>query len=65
MVKTASGWTITDHGSNSVSTFDSTGRLVSIKDRNAGTTTFTYTSGKLTRVASTRGGAGARTANLT
>ncbi|ANZ43512.1 hypothetical protein BBK82_43230 [Lentzea guizhouensis] len=65
MVKTASGWTITDHDSNSVSTFDSAGRLVSITDRNAQTSRFTYTSGKLTQVVSTRGGAGARTANLT
>ncbi|GHH43727.1 type IV secretion protein Rhs [Lentzea cavernae] len=65
MVKTASGWTITDHDSNSVSTFDSAGRLVSIKDRNAQSSTFTYTSGKLSQVVSTRGGAGARTANLT
>lgn len=65
MVKTASGWTITDHGSNSVSTFTSAGQLASIKDRNAQTSTFTYTSGKLSQVTSTRGGAGARTANLT
>ncbi|MDT8910042.1 RHS repeat-associated core domain-containing protein [Amycolatopsis sp. PS_44_ISF1] len=65
MVKTASGWTITDHDTNAVSTFDSTGRLVSIKDRNTQASTFTYTSGKLTQVTSTRGGAGARTANLT
>ncbi|MGZ3145983.1 RHS repeat-associated core domain-containing protein [Lentzea chajnantorensis] len=65
MVKTASGWTITDHDSNSVSAFDSTGRLVSIRDRNAQTSTFTYTSGKLTQIVSTRGGTGARTANLT
>jgi RHS repeat-associated protein len=65
MVKTASGWTITDHDTNSVSTFNSTGQLLSIKDRNTQTSTFTYTSGKLTQVTSTRGGAGARTANLT
>ncbi|WP_410626763.1 RHS repeat-associated core domain-containing protein [Amycolatopsis sp. cmx-8-4] len=65
MVKTASGWTITDHDTNSVSTFDSTGQLVSIKDRNAQTSAFTYASGKLSQVTSTRGGAGARTANLT
>jgi RHS repeat-associated protein len=65
MVKTASGWTITDHDSNSVSTFNSTGQLVSIKDRNNQTSMFTYTAGKLTQVTSTRGGAGARTANLT
>ncbi|SEF20674.1 RHS repeat-associated core domain-containing protein [Amycolatopsis pretoriensis] len=64
MVKTTSGWTITDHDTNSVSAFDSTGQLVSIKDRNAQTTTFAYTSGKLSQVTSTRGGAGARTANL-
>ncbi|WP_442792289.1 DUF6531 domain-containing protein [Amycolatopsis sp. NBC_01307] len=65
MVKTASGWTITDHDTNAVSTFDSTGQLVSIKDRNAQTSAFTYASGKLFQVTSTRGGAGARTANLT
>ncbi len=65
MVKTASGWTITDHDTNSISTFNSTGQLVSIKDRNAQTSAFTYISGKLSQVTSTRGGAGARTANLT
>jgi RHS repeat-associated protein len=65
MVKTASGWTVTDHGSNAVSTFDSAGRLTKITDRNSQATTFTYTSGQLTKVVSTRGGAGAKTATLT
>ncbi|WP_281506274.1 RHS repeat-associated core domain-containing protein [Amycolatopsis sp. FBCC-B4732] len=65
MVKTASGWTITDHDTNSVSTFNATGQLVSVKDRNTQATTFTYTSGKLSQVSSTRGGTGARTATLT
>jgi RHS repeat-associated protein len=65
MVKTSTGWTITDHASNQVSTFNSTGQLVSIKDRNGQTATFTYTSGQLSQVVSTRGGAGAKTANFT
>jgi YD repeat-containing protein len=65
MVKTSSGWTVTDHDSNEVSTFDSSGQLVSIKDRNGQAATFTYTSGKLSQVVSTRGGAGAKTANFT
>ncbi|ADB30387.1 YD repeat protein [Kribbella flavida DSM 17836] len=65
MVKTTSGWTITDHASNEVSTFNSSGQLVSIKDRNGQTATFTYTTGKLSQVVSTRGGTGAKTADLT
>ncbi len=65
MVKTSSGWTVTDHSTNEVSTFNSSGQLVSIKDRNGQTATFTYASGKLSQVVSTRGGAGAKTANFT
>ncbi|WP_184796946.1 RHS repeat-associated core domain-containing protein [Kribbella italica] len=65
MVKTSTGWTISDHSSNTVSTFNSTGQLVSIKDRNGQSATFTYTAGKLSQVVSTRGGAGAKTANFT
>jgi RHS repeat-associated protein len=65
MVKTASGWTITDHSSNTVSTFNTSGTLLSIKDRNGQISTFTYTSNKLSQVVSTRGGAGAKTANFT
>ncbi|MET7283734.1 RHS repeat-associated core domain-containing protein [Kribbella sp. NPDC005582] len=65
MVKTSSGWTITDHSSNTVSTFNSSGTLLSVKDRNGQTATFSYTSGKLSQVVSTRGGAGAKTANFT
>ncbi|WP_198675884.1 RHS repeat-associated core domain-containing protein [Kribbella monticola] len=65
MVKTASGWTVTDHASNAVSTFDSAGRLTKITDRNSQATTFTYASGQLTTIVSTRGGSGAKTATLT
>ncbi|MFF1819479.1 RHS repeat-associated core domain-containing protein [Kribbella sp. NPDC058245] len=65
MVKTSSGWTVTDHTSNEVSTFNTAGTLLSVKDRNDQTTSFTYTSGKLSQVVSTRGAAGAKTANFT
>ncbi|GAA0584386.1 RHS repeat protein [Kribbella sandramycini] len=65
MVKTSSGWTVTDHSSNEVSTFNTAGTLLSVKDRNGQTATFTYSSGKLSQVVSTRGAAGAKTANFT
>lgn len=66
MVKTSTGWKVTDHASNAVTTFGSTGRLDRITDRNGQATTFAYDSaGLLTQITSTRGGAGARTANLT
>jgi YD repeat-containing protein len=65
MMKTTSGWTVTDHVSNEVSTYDAVGKLTAITDRNSRTATFTYTAGQLSQVVSTRGAAGANTANFT
>jgi RHS repeat-associated protein len=59
------GWTLTDHATSAVSTFDTAGTLTKITDRNGNATTFSYTAGTLSAIASTRGGPGSRTANVT
>jgi RHS repeat-associated protein len=69
LLKTGStGWTITDHSSNAVATFNSTGRLTQVADRNGQVTTLTYaTTGglHLAKITSTRGGTNPRKANFT
>lgn len=68
LVKTSSGWTITDHASNTKSVFNSAGRLTSMKDRNEQETKFEYnTTGdkNLKKITSTRGGSGARAVSVT
>lgn len=61
LVKTgATGWTLTDHGSGSVSTFSSAGVLTSVTDRNGQVTALTYASGRLATLTSTRGGTSSR-----
>lgn len=57
LVKTGStGWTLTDHVSRTVLTFNSGGRLIKSADRNGNLTTFTYTgSGLPGSVVSSRG----------
>ena len=66
LVKTGStGWTLTDHDSGSVATFNASGRLDSVRDRNNQTTTLTYTGGKLTTLTSTRGGTNSKKVTLT
>lgn len=62
LTKTASGWELTDHATNAVSLFNTAGRLTAIEDRNGQATTFGYSGGHVTTVASTRGGSGARSA---
>ncbi|MHA7175168.1 RHS repeat domain-containing protein [Arthrobacter sp. Sr24] len=65
LVKTgATGWTLTSRTSATVLTFNTDGQATQIKDRNSNATALIWASGKLTKVVSTRGVAGARTANL-
>ncbi|MHA7175802.1 hypothetical protein ACX80D_04040 [Arthrobacter sp. Sr24] len=65
LVKTGTpGWTLTSRTSASVLTFNTDGQATQIKDRNSNATALIWSSGKLTKVVSTRGVAGARTANL-
>ena len=66
LVKTGTtGWTLTDHGSRAVSTFDAAGVLTTVTDRNAQPTTLSYAGGKITSITSTRGGTSSRTATMT
>jgi len=66
LVKTSSGWTYTEHVSQTVRTFTMTGRLSTVKDRAGNTTTFTYTStGLPASVVASRGASSARTLTVT
>lgn len=47
LVKTSTGWTLTDHASRTLLTFTSGGRLISSADRNSNVTTFNYTTAGL------------------
>jgi len=62
------GWTLSEHSSGRVLTFNAAGRLTKVADRNANPTTFAYTSGGLlSSVTSSRGGTlpGPRLATVT
>lgn len=60
LVKTASGWTLTDHDSGSVTAFTTAGVLSSVTDRNGQATTLTYAYGAVAAVTSSRAGVKAR-----
>ncbi|WP_158603876.1 RHS repeat domain-containing protein [Cryobacterium tepidiphilum] len=64
LIKTASGYTLSFHGSGQVVSFDASGNAVSVADRNGNTTTISYTSGQPTSITSTAGPTAARTAAL-
>jgi RHS repeat-associated protein len=65
LAKTSSGYTLTQHGSGEVTTFDSSGLPQTVKDRNGNTTTYTYSSGQLSKITSSAGASPANTATLT
>ncbi|MBD8057526.1 RHS repeat-associated core domain-containing protein [Cellulomonas sp. JH27-2] len=55
------GWTLTDHSSQQKLTFDSSGKLKKIEDRNGNTNTLSYdpySTDHLTKISATRGGSG-------
>jgi RHS repeat-associated protein len=65
LVKNGDGtYTLTSRTSASVATFNADGRVKSLADRNANTTTFLPATGKITEVTATRGVTGAREATL-
>lgn len=66
LVKTGStGWTLTDHTSQTKLTFNAGGRLTKSQDRNANATTFNYDPyGYPSSIVSSRGGTAAETLNL-
>jgi hypothetical protein len=65
LVKNGDGtYTLTSRTSASVATFNADGRVKSLADRNANTTTFIPATGKITEVTATRGELGARKATL-
>lgn len=64
LVKTTSGWTLTDLTSRQVTTFDTNGNPTAVADRNGNSTAINYTSGQPTSVVSTAGPTAARTATL-
>jgi RHS repeat-associated protein len=65
LVKTGTtGWTLTEHNSGAVSTFNASGVLTKVTDRNGQNTALTYTSGQVSKIQSTQGGTGASTANV-
>lgn len=56
LVKTGTtGWTLTDHDSQTKFTFNSSGRMTKAQDRNGNVTTFNYSSGLPSSVVSSRG----------
>ncbi len=56
LVKTGTtGWTLTDHQSQTKLTFNSAGRQTKAQDRNGNATTFNYTSGLPSSIVSSRG----------
>lgn len=58
LLKTSTGWTLTDHASQTVLTFNSGGRLTQSEDRNHNATSFNYTgSGLPASIVSSRGAA--------
>ena len=59
------GWTLSEHASARVLTFNGAGRLTKVTDRNTNRTTFAYTADLLSSVTSTRGAAAARVATVT
>src|SRR5258708_4152907 len=53
LVKTSSGWNLTDHNSGQVTAFSSSGKPSTIKDRNGNVTTVSYdSSGQQTKITS-------------
>jgi len=66
LVKTGTtGWTLTDHQSQTKLTFDANGRQNKAQDRNGNTTTFNYTSGLPSSIVSSRGGTSTATLTIT
>jgi RHS repeat-associated protein len=65
LVKTGTtGWTLTDHDSQTKLTFNSGGRLTESQDRNGNATMFNYSSGNPASIVSSRGGTGAETLSI-
>jgi len=61
LVKTSSGWTLTDHATGSVVAFNSSGKPTTITDRNGNTITVSYnSSGQQTNITSDAGPSSAR-----
>ncbi|SDQ72892.1 RHS repeat domain-containing protein [Quadrisphaera sp. DSM 44207] len=65
LVKTTSGYTVSEHASNQVMTFTTAGVLSKIADRNGNATTVATSNGLPTSITSSRGATGARTATVT
>lgn len=66
LVKTgATGWTLRDHTSNEVITFNAAGKVTAITDRNGQATTFAYAYGWVSHIVSTRSGTLSREADVT
>lgn len=65
LVKTSSGWSLTDHATGAKSAFNWTGTLTSITDRNNNITGFSYNGTQSATITSTRGGTHAHTALFT
>jgi RHS repeat-associated protein len=68
LVKTGTtGWTLSEHATRTVSTFNTAGTLTKVTDRNGQPTTLAYspTTGKLDSITATRGGTSARRATMT
>lgn len=62
----AAGWTLTEHGSNTVSTFTTAGQLSKVTDRNGQATNLYYPSaGQVGTIVATRGGVNAKKVTLT
>ena len=66
LVKTSTGWTLTEHGSQVKRTFDTAGSLTQVTDRNGNATTVTSASGPLTdlTIVTPAGPTNARTATV-
>lgn len=65
LVKTSTGYTLTDRTSRQVVTFDADGKATAVADRNGNSTAITYASGQPASVVSTAGPTAARAATLT
>lgn len=59
------GWTLTDHTSRSVSSFDSAGKLTSIRDGYGQSVVFAYSGSTLSSISGTRGGSSSRVITVT